>query len=211
MTTNVVRRRGLLIGAAAVAASAGAATVLLAHSAGASDPRAGSAIPFISALSNAPQRAEPGLDHVSRSTGLTSFRVLARGLGRFDSRVVAAPSADGRTVCYALIGATNADPSMSYCYRPVDPGLPPGLAGQHFHAVAPEAVVDRKVGVQLFGVAFNDVKKLRVQVAGSWTNVPLSNNAFYLDLPGIRYEQMGLVEATLANGSTQVEDLQTGT
>jgi hypothetical protein len=71
--------------------------------------------------------------------------------------------------------------------------------------------VDGKVRVQLFRVAFNDVKKLRVQVAGSWTNVPLANNAFYLDLPGIRYEQMGVVEATLANGSTQVEDLQTGT
>lgn len=137
-------------------------------------------------------------------------RSLATGLGRHDSRLVAFPSASGASVCYALLGQSTRDPAMSYCFQPLAPDVPGPLAGQRFHAVALYSNIDGKRGVQLFGIAFDDVESLRVQVAGSWHSVPVRGNGFYLDLPGIDQEQVGLVEATLADGTVQEHNIQTG-
>ncbi len=77
--------------------------------------------------------------------------------------------------------------------------------------MAPESVTNGTVGVQLFGVVDDNVASSRVQVAGNWRSVPLANNGFYLDLPGVNYSQMGQFEATLKNGSVQVHDIRTDT
>lgn len=138
------------------------------------------------------------------------MRVLDRDLGRFNSRLVAFSAQGGRTICYGLLGKNETDPAVSYCYRPKGSELPAGLAGQHFHALAPQYYIDGQYGVQLVGVAFDDVVGVRAQIDGSWIDVPLTKNGFYLDLPGMRNEQVGLVEATLRNGSTQSHDIQTG-
>jgi hypothetical protein len=141
---------------------------------------------------------------------MAKTRVLARGLGRHDSRLVAFPSKSGSSVCYALLGRTPHDPAMSYCYQPLAPDAPGPLAGQHFHAVALYSNIDGKPGVQLFGIAFNDVESIRVQVSGAWRPVPVRSNGFYLDLPNVAQEDIGIVEATLADGGVQQHDIQSG-
>lgn len=158
---------------------------------------------------------EPEIADLATSIGvdrgnLTRLRVLESDRGRFASRLVAFPSASGGTICYALLGQTVEDPAASYCYQPKGLGLPAELAGQHFSPLALESRLGGDLGVQLFGVAFDDVEKLRVEVAGSWRDVPLANNGFYLDLPGVAHSQVGKVEAILSDGSTQVHDIQQG-
>jgi hypothetical protein len=137
-------------------------------------------------------------------------RVLAQGLGRHGSRLVAFPSASGSTVCYALLGRTPHDPAMSYCFQPLASDLPAPLRGQHFHAAALYSNVDGRVGTQLFGIAFDDVKAMRVDVAGTWRAVPVRHNGFYLDLPNVAQAEVGVVEATLKDGAVQRHDIQTG-
>lgn len=163
----------------------------------------------------APTPAEPAIADLPEQVGgrradLAKLRLLGDNLGRFDSRLVAFPARGGRTICYSLLGKTAEEPGMSYCYQPGNSVMPAKLADEHFSAVALESVRDSQVGVQLFGVAFDDVVSLRVHVGDNWIGVPLANNGFYLDLPGVPHDLVGLVEATLANGTKQVHDIQTG-
>ena len=137
------------------------------------------------------------------------LRVLGSGLGRYDARLVAYPAGDGSMVCYWLVGETRG-PLTSHCYDPSDPHLPGRVKGQHFAALALYSAEEGKPSVQLFGIAFDDVVEVRAQVAGEWVDVPLGNNGFFVDLPGVRHEQVGIVEATLADGSTQIHDIQQG-
>jgi hypothetical protein len=62
----------------------------------------------------------------------------------------------------------------------------------------------------VFGVAEDSVTSLRVLVSGAWRELPVANNGFYVDLPGVQRSEVGTVEATLSDGSKQVHDLQTG-
>ena len=104
------------------------------------------------------------------------------------------------------------DAGMTYCYRPHDAVAPAGLTGEDFSVSALEDRTgpNRDVGTQVFGVAQDDVAGARVQVAGSWQKLPISDNALYLDLPGVPRSDLGTVEVTLSDGSTQLHDLQTG-
>jgi hypothetical protein len=47
-------------------------------------------------------------------------------------------------------------------------------------------------------------------VAGSWQILSIKRNGFYLDLPGVPHSAVGVVEATLLNGTKQIHDVQTG-
>jgi hypothetical protein len=144
------------------------------------------------------------------ATDKTHFRVLGAGLGSYHSRLVAFPAQSGVEICYALLGAQKTDPGMSYCYPPGDPTAPAGLNGQRFHAVALQSVVDGQLDTQVFGLAQDSVTRVRISVAGTWHDAPIKRNGFYLDLPDVPHLDVGLVEATLRDGSTQVEDIQTG-
>ena len=172
---------------------------------------------FSALAAAAPAHVEPELVDLAQQVGAnraeaTSFRVLHRGLGAFDSRLVAFSAKGGSTICYALLGERATDPGASYCYQPNSSALPDSLAGQHFSVMAPQHYVDGRYGTQLFGVAFDDVVKIRAQVRGGWVNVPLRSNGFYLDLPGVRTRdgEVGLVEATLRGGAKQLHDVRTG-
>lgn len=199
------------------ACSAGLVTgVALAFSTGASSskgpPARDSFAVFGTGLAAAPESEiadlaeDVGVDARDR----TQFRVLGAGLGRFHSRLVAFPARSGNNICYSLLGATPRDPGMSYCYQPRGSGLPAGLVGERFSVVALQSVTDEQVGTQVFGVAEDGVKAIRVLVAGSWNDVSIKRNGFYLDLPGVPHADVGVVEATLADGSKQVHDIQTG-
>ena len=175
-----------------------------------------SAISEFSVFSSTQKPAvEPEIADLAASIGvdrgnLARLSVLTSDRGRFASRLVAFPSASGGTICYALLGQTVEDPAASYCYQPKGPGLPVELAGQHFSPLALESRIGGELGVQLFGMAFDDVERMRVKVAGSWRDVPVANNGFYLDMPGVAHSQVGNVEATLSDGTTQTHDIQQG-
>src|SRR5438105_3736188 len=85
---------------------------------------------------------------LSDKADVSRGRVLAAGVGRFGSRLVAFPSRSGSTVCYALLGRTAHDPAMSYCYQPLAPDNPAPVKGEHFSAVAPYSNIDGKAGTQ---------------------------------------------------------------
>lgn len=137
-------------------------------------------------------------------------RVLGRNLGRFNSTLRVSTVEGSKTVCYELSGERHSDPAMSYCWTPMSPDFPREWSHDHFNLVAPYSSRNDEFGVQLFGVAFDDVVRIRVQVDGTWRSIPLSNNGFYIDLRSVRYEQIGLVEATLADGSKQFHDIEKG-
>jgi hypothetical protein len=141
---------------------------------------------------------------------LSQLRVIGRGLGRFNSRLAVFPANDGRNICYSLLGSSAADPGMGYCFAPASPYAPPETAGEHFSVAALESATDGQIRVQVFGVALDDVAKVRVQVAGGWRAIRLAPNGFYLDLPGVHHEEVGIVEVTLDDGSVQRHDIQTG-
>jgi hypothetical protein len=149
-----------------------------------------------------------GIAHVDRPD-LGRARTLLNDVGKYASDVVAFPSAGGGNLCYALLAKQLGDPGMAYCYQPKGENVPGPLAGQHFHAAALE-VNDDGVLTQLFGLAFDDVKSIRVSVAGEWRHVPVTTNGFYLELPGVPHRDVGVVEATLANGERQIHDIQQG-
>ena len=151
-------------------------------------------------------QAFPGSD----GPDLARARSLLTGLGRFDSRVAVLPSKDGATICYGLFGARPSDPAGSYCYQPNHPSLPSPIAGEHFSAMALYSALPDGPRVQLFGIAFDDVVALRVEVSGEWVAVPVRGNAFYLDVPDASTESVGVLEATLADGSVQLHDMRTG-
>ena len=196
---------------AAAGAAAVALTLALTHRSGASrNLDARSAFAVFRSLPPSPPPAE-----VSRSPSLSrgdiaQTRILGTDLGRFHSRLFIYPANGNRNVCFGLVAANPQDPGMVYCYSPGNPSAPPEIAGEHFSVVAPESVSDGTVGVQLFGVVDDDVVSARVQVRGEWRPVRLARNGFYVDLPGVSYDQMGRFEATLRDGSTQLHDIRTG-
>jgi hypothetical protein len=209
-----MRRKGLLLVAAAVAV--GGIGGFYARSGDAGRPIVPPAAPKMAVFNDSARAdaAEPELasslsavaDRIDTSKGL----VLGAGLGRFDSRLVAFPSASGSTICYALLGASAHDAAMSYCYQPLAPDEPSALLGQHFDAVALYSNIDNNPGTQLYGIAFDDVKSIRANIAGTWRAVPLKHNGFYLDLPNVAQEDVGIVEATLKDGTVQRHNIQTG-
>jgi hypothetical protein len=197
--------------AAAGAAAAGSG-LALSHGSGAGpnlDVRSAFAV-FHSLPPAAPPSEVASSPSLSRGE-IAQTRVLGADLGRFHSRLFIYPANDNRNVCFGLVAAGPKDPGMVYCYSPGNPSAPPEIAGEHFSVVAPESVSDGTVGVQLFGVVDDDVVSARVQVRGDWRPVQLARNGFYLDLPGVGYDQMGRFEATLKDGTTQIHDIQTGT
>lgn len=133
-------------------------------------------------------------------------RELGRQLGDLNLRLLAFPREDSASVCYALFGEKDTDPGMLYCYRP---GNPDGSV-EHFNVSAPYAFIDGQSRIDIFGVAYDDVERLRVQVDGVWRSVPfVSTNGFYLGLPGVIRDQLGYFEATLADGTVQLHSMQT--
>jgi len=193
-----------------------AASVTLALSTNAAGVQAPAARDSFAVFSTGPAAApEPEVAHLADYVGVdgtdrTQFRVLAAGLGRFHSRLVAFPARSGNNVCYSLLAARLADPGMSYCYAPDSAARPLGLAGERFSAVALQSVTDGQLGTQLFGVAEDTVSAIRVNVAGSWRAVQIKRNGFYVDFPGVAHADVGLVEATLDTGLKQLHDIQTG-
>jgi hypothetical protein len=194
---------------AAVGAAAVGTGLALTHGSGAGrnlDARSGFAV-----FHSLPRPPAEVASSPSLSRGeIAQTRVLGAELGRFHSRLFIYPANDNRNVCFGLVGASPRDPGMVYCYSPGNPSAPAEIAGEHFSVVAPESVSDGTVGVQLFGVVDDEVVRARVQVRGEWRPVQLAHNGFYLDLPGVSYEQMGHFEATLEDGTTQIHDIRTG-
>ena len=215
----------LVVGIAIVAmASAGAVLALNANDVGSTDEGApGSILPASSpagfSVFARAESAKPDEEVTSIATDLNAtaadrdhFQVLADNLGSFQSRLMAFPAMSGRNVCYSLLGTTVGHRGMSYCYRPHSSHAPPELADERFSVVAPEFRTgdSLEVDTQVFGVAEDDVASLRVLVAGTWRQLQIANNGFYLDLPGVPRSKAGIVEATLTDGSKQLHDLQTG-
>jgi hypothetical protein len=201
-----------LVMLAAVGAAAVGSGLALTHGSGAGrnlDARSAFAV-FHSLPPDAPPSEVASSPSLSRGE-LAQTRVLGADLGRFHSRLYIYPANDNRNVCFGLVAASPQAPGMVYCYSPGNPSAPPEIAGEHFSVVAPESVSDGTVGVQLFGVVDDDVISARVQVSGEWRPVPLARNSFYLDLPGVSYDQMGHFEATPKDGTIQIHDIQTGT
>src|SRR5207244_1074328 len=150
----------LLVSAAAAAVGS---SLALTHSSGAGrnlDARSAFAV-FDSLPAVAPPAAVAKSPSLSGGD-IAQTRVLASDLGRFQSRLFIYPATGDRNVCFGLIGANPQDPGMVYCYSPGSASAPAEIAGEHFSVVAPESVSDGTVGVQLFGVADDDVGSVRV-------------------------------------------------
>jgi len=208
-------RTAFVAGLAAVAIAVAGGVYAASGGAGPKKP-VPSAVPHMAVFNDASRAEAPEPELASTFTGgdeqanQAKTHVLARGVGRHDSRLVAFPSPTGSSVCYALLGRTPHDPAMSYCYQPLAPDNPAAIRGEHFSAVALYSNIDGKAGTQLFGIAFDDVKSMRVNVAGAWQAVPVKHNGFYLDLPNVAQADVGTVEATLSDGTVQRHDIQTG-
>jgi hypothetical protein len=197
---------------AAVGAAALGSTLALTHGSGAGrnlDARSDFAV-FHLLPPSAPPAEVASSPSLSRED-IAQTRLLGADLGHFHSRLFMYPAHENRSICFGLVAASPEDPGMVYCYSPGNPAAPPEIAGEHFSVVAPESVNEGTVSVQLFGVADDEVVSARVQVSGKWRPVRVARNGFYLDLPGVGYDQMGRFEATLEDGSTQIHDIQTGT
>lgn len=211
------RVRVLLVGACLAGIAAGT-TFAFVRPPGNVDDDVPPAKGSIAALSRpAPTHTEPEVAHLLEGVGANpgdenQFRVLARDLGPFNSRLVAVSARAGRTICYALLGEKPTDPAGSYCYQPHNPIFPPSVTRRHFDVMASTSYTDGAARTQLFGIAFDDVAEIRAQVKGEWVDVPLRNNGFYLHLPGVdtRVGDVPLVEATLQNGSKQYYNVLTG-
>ena len=204
------RRTSLMLLAAAGAAAAGSGLALTHGSRAGQNFDARSAFAVFHSLPPAAAPAEVASSPSLSRGEIAQTRMLATDLGRFHSRLFIYPSNDNRNLCFGLVAASAKDPGMVYCYSPGNPSAPAEIAGEHFSVVAPESVSDGTVGVQLFGVVDDNVIRARVQVRGEWRPVQLAHNGFYLDLPGVSYDQMGRFEATLEEGTTQLHDIQTG-
>jgi hypothetical protein len=137
---------GVVVGVALAAAATIGALVLLAHPSDA-DTRP-SATDRFSVFQQPPSDdygARADLAVAARVAhpewDLDYLRVLATGLGRFNSRLVAHPANDGHNLCYALIGERNTDPSAGYCFVPSRPYASGDAAGEHFSVLALDAFI----------------------------------------------------------------------
>lgn len=200
---------GAIIGLAAAVALA----VVFASRSDAGQRTVPTVVPAIAAFqTGTPATLPDQLAQVARDTpgGIddTRVRTVATDLGRFHSTLQLFPSTSGALLCTALVGATPADPSMSYCLEPNAPDNPASIRDRPFNAVALYSAVDSKPGIQVFGFAFDTVVSLRARVAGSWQPIGVRNNGFYLDLPGAALGSVTEVEATLAEGSTQTQTIR---
>jgi hypothetical protein len=213
---RVSRRRlwfiGVVVGIALAAAATTGALVLLAHPSDA-DTRP-PATEWFSVFQEPPSTDDSTQAQLGsapeRGWDLGQLHILATGLGRFDSRLVAYPGNAGRNLCYALVGARVTDPSAGYCFSPSRPYAREDEAGEHFSVLALYGFTAGQPGIQLFGVAFDDVVSARVQISGEWRAVPVDRNGLYLDLPGVSHSDVGIFEATLQDGSVQRHDVRTG-
>jgi hypothetical protein len=210
-------RPGAVALAACLAAGGLTSGFALALSSGASGNRSATAADLFGVFrSGDPAAPEAELAHMEQDVGVTSSdraqrRILGTDLGQFHSRLVAVPARGGENVCFALLGRTVYQPAASYCYRPRGAGQPAALAGERFSVMGLWGLMDDgRGGTQVFGVAEDSVKSMRVMVAGAWRDLPIARNGFYLDLPGVPHDQAGLVEAILQDGTKQLHDIQTG-
>jgi hypothetical protein len=216
MRVRGVPRRVLLALCACVTTAALASGLVLVLSSEASGTGSPAAADLFDVFQTGdPAAPEPELAHMEQDVGVAAVdrkqrRILGANLGQFDSRLVAFPARGGQNVCFALLGRTVYQPAASYCYQPRGAGLPAKLAGERFSVVGLWGVIDGNGGTQVFGVAEDSVKSIRVMVAGAWRDVPIERNGFYLDLPGVPHRQVGTVEATLTDGTKQIHDIQTG-
>ena len=88
----------------------------------------------------------------------SGFHVLGKGLGRFDSRLVAFPSNGG--ICYSLTPQDRSNAGGGYCFVPGNRAASGSVAGLHFSALAFWSdIPEGNGGVQVFGVAYDDVSR----------------------------------------------------
>jgi hypothetical protein len=211
------QRARVFIAGACVAGVIAGTSFVASGALGSSDAARPAEDSFSALVAPAPAHFEPELSDLAKTVGADSLearnmRVLGRNLGTFNSRLIAFSANAGKTICYALLGQKSSDPGASYCYQPNSGLLPDELADQHFSVMAPQHYVQGQYGTQLFGVAFDDVVKIRAEVKGEWVNVPVKDNGLFLDLPGVRTRngEVGVVEATLRGGLKQFYDTRTG-
>jgi hypothetical protein len=215
---KVSRNKAVIAIVTVVAAGVAVLVAFLSHTPSGNSATAASAAALFSAFSApAAGPADGQVRAIADDAGadgqdLSSVRTLSSELGRFHSRLVAFPSFHGQNICYSLLGAQPTDPGMTYCYRPHYASAPAGLADERFSVSALEGHTGPggDVGTQVFGVAEDGVVGARVLVAGTWHTMPITDNALYLDLPGVPRSDVSTVEVTLSDGSTQLHDLQTG-
>ena len=130
----------------------------------------------------------------------SGFHVLGKGLGRFDSRLVAFPSNGG--ICYSLTPQDRSNAGGGYCFVPGNRAASGSVAGLHFSALAFWSdIPEGNGGVQVFGVAYDDVSRIDVLVSGEWRPAELANNGFFLDVPAAARDDVTVVRATLADDS----------
>lgn len=208
MTRSRSVRPVAMIGLTAVAALA----VVFASRSDAGQRTRPSAVPSIAAFQTGTpatllDQLAPATQGIPGGVDTAKVRSVATDLGRFRSTLQLFPSTSGALLCTALVGATPADPSMSYCLEPNAPDNPAALKGRSFNAIALYSSVDTP-GIQLFGFAFDTVVSLRANAANGWHSLPVRDNGFYLDLPGAALGSVTEVEATLADGSTQTQTIR---
>jgi len=140
---------------------------------------------------------------------LTQLRVVGRALGRLNTTLAIFPAREHQNVCYTTIGSDPAGSGLLHCYTPRGPDAPDEIMGARFHVIK-MYTVNGGPHTDVFGVASDDVKSLRVQVSGEWNAIPIFNNGFFLEVPDASFADVGIVEATLSNGSVQRWDTHTG-
>lgn len=140
---------------------------------------------------------------------LTKLRVVGRGLGRLNTTLAIFPARENQNMCYTTIGSDSTGSGLLYCYTPRGADAPAETAGARFNVMKMYTAAGGP-HTDVFGVAFDDVKSLRVQVSGEWRAIPIFSNGFFLEAPGAAFGDVGIVEATLADGSVQRWDTRTG-
>jgi hypothetical protein len=163
-------------------------------------------------------------ERISENSDLGQVHEIAADLGSYRTKLLIWPAQNGTSVCYALVHV------YAYCYPLSDPIQSAG--GEHFNVSRLQSRISGHVGTAVFGVAFDDVVRLRIQVNGAWRPVRLYKNGFYIELPNTFFEDCTftplykedgvttgnfdcrpsdrlVLEATLAEGTRQVHDIRT--
>jgi hypothetical protein len=143
-----------------------------------------------------PGTGDPG----ANASDPTSMHVLRDRLGPYNSRIVAYTSLDRGRICVYLLGHAAGGIGMGFCSRP---DTDPAFAGLHFIAAAPWTSGLDGTSTQVFGVATDQVRGIRVLTNGQWLNASLTDNAFYLDLPGHTSDDVQQITATLESGDSE--------